>query len=162
MGKRGPPKTPTHILKAVGSWRADEREGREPTPRRVRPKPQINTSVSEKKVFTQVCDLIKGMGLQAETDGNAIARYAKNIVLYNKLCDFCEKNGDSYAQYDHLPDGSKVIKGMKRFPQSQQRLEVEMMLLRLEREFGLTPAARASLQVEPSPVETAKELRYFG
>ena len=28
MGKRGPPKTPTHILKAVGSWRADEREAK--------------------------------------------------------------------------------------------------------------------------------------
>lgn len=147
MGRRGPPRTPTEHLKLVGSWRADQREGKEPKPEAAKPESQVSLTDEEKVVYDQICDLVTGMGLQAKTDGNAIARYAKNLVLYNSLCEFCATNGEHLPTYEII-EGEQTIVGMERFPQSKQKNEVELMLIRLEREFGLTPAARASLHVE--------------
>lgn len=162
MGKRGPARTPTPLLKLVGSNRVAEREHKEPKPTKAKPTSSINMSEAERHVFDQVFDFVSGMGLHAVTDGNALARYAKNVVLYNTLAAFCDKNGETYMQYEYTKEGEKRPKQMKRFPQSMQRNEVEMMLLRLEREFGLTPAARASLQVDVEPEKLDLEAKYLG
>jgi len=148
MKKRGPARTPTHLLKLVGSHRAVSREGKEPKPPTEKPKSSVKMTAQERRVFDIVCETIKGMGLQASTDGNAIARYAKSIVRYNSVCEFILKHGESYAIYDRHKDGTKTIRLMKRFPESSLRNELESSLLRLEQQFGLTPAARASLEIE--------------
>jgi len=162
MGRRGPPKTPTPILKLHGSHLAKSREGREPQPDKRRPTSAIALDDREKKVYRQVCDWLKDMGLQAVTDGNAIARYAKNVALYNDLAAYTAKHGEAYPIFKRQPDGTRQIVGMTRWPQSKQKGELEVTLLRLEREFGLTPGARASLQVDPKETNGDIESRYFG
>jgi len=162
MGKRGPPRTPTAILKLHGSHRAASREGNEPKPKAAQPRASIKLSAIERRVFNTACGLVESMGLQAATDGNALARYAKNVVRYNAACEFIEKHGESYAVYDRHNDGTKTIRMMKRFPESFLRNELESTLLRLEQQFGLTPAARASLETDTAQETNATAKRFFG
>lgn len=148
MGKRGPQRTPTQLLKVHGSWRADEREKKEPKPEAKKPKTNIKLTQQERRIYNQVCDQVKSLGLQAVTDGNAIARYAVSVVRWNKAKTFIEKNGESYPVYQVHKDGSKTIRMHKRYTESTIVSELEAIIIRLEREFGLTPSSRASLQVE--------------
>ena len=134
----GPPRTPTATLKLHGSRLVKEREAKEPKPPTGKPTASVTLTRPERRIYDKTCGLIKSMGLQAKTDGNAIARYAKNLARYNAVCKFMETHGEFYE--------GKV--GVVRWPQSRIRTELETTLLRLEREFGLTPSARASLEVE--------------
>ena len=151
MGTRGPGRTPTQILKMSGSNRAVAREGKEPKPDATKPNSTVKMTPQERRVYDKMCRMLRDMGLQASTDGNAIARYAKALIRFNTTCEFLEKHGESYAVYDKHADGSKTIKMMRRFPESTLRNELEVIILRLEREFGLTPSARASLEVDVKP-----------
>lgn len=162
MGRRGPPRTPTKILKIVGSTLARAREGREPQPRDADPKPQLDMTRAERHVYRQVVAHLTSMNLRAASDGNALARYAKLVVQYNSLTEFLAKHGHVYPVHQVHRDGSKTLKQMRRFPQSLQQTECAYDMLRLEREFGLTPAARASLDVEKATEENDMELKYFG
>lgn len=162
MGKRGPQRTPTAMLKLVGSTAAVYRERKEPKPPTQKPKPQIKLTRAEKRIFDSVCDMLRSMKMQAITDGNAIARYAKGLAQYNRLSEFLEKHGDTYPVYHTDRHGNRgALKMVKRFPQSTARVELEVVLIRLEREFGLTPAARASLQVEQG-FSSSIEQKYLG
>jgi len=162
MGKRGPARTPTALLKLHGSHRATSREGKEPKPKAAKPRPSVKLSAVERRVFNTVCGLVESMGLQAATDGNALARYSKNLVRYNSACEFIEKHGESYPVYDRHKDGTKTIRIMKRFPESSLRNELETTLLRLEQQFGLTPAARASLETDKPKEQDGQAKRFFG
>jgi len=153
----GPPRTPTRILKLHGSQLAKTREKVEPKPRKTKPRTAVKMTAVERRVFDGVCTVVKEMGLQATTDGNALARYAKNIVAYNTACAFLDQHGSTYPIYDRHKDGTKSIRNMKRFPESTMRNELEMTLLRLEKQFGLTAAARAALAVEVPQLSTFAE-----
>ena len=162
MGRRGPPRTPTSLLKIAGSNRAASREGKEPKPDASRPKTSVKMSAPERRVFNTVCKKLKGMGLQADTDGDAIARYAKNLARYNLMSAFTDKHGDTYPVYDRHKDGTKSIRIMKRFPESNIRNELETTLLRIEKDFGLTPSARSGLEVDVVEKLQGLEAKYFG
>jgi P27 family predicted phage terminase small subunit len=147
MGSRGPTRTPTVKLAELGSHRAKSRAKKEPQPDTTKPKTTLKLTAAERRVFNNVCKLLKSMNLQAATDGNAIARYAMNLLKYQDACDWCAEHGESYEVFETVK-GEKSLKGVRRYPQSQIRNELESTLLRLEREFGLTPSARAGLEVE--------------
>lgn len=147
MGSRGPTRTPTVRLAEVGSHRAKSRAKKEPTPDKTKPKTTLKLTTAERRVFNNICKLLSSMNLQAATDGNAIARYAINLLKYQDACDWCSKHGETFPVYE-MVGGERKIRHVKRFPQSQIRNELEGTLLRLEREFGLTPSARAGLEVE--------------
>ena len=160
MGARGPARTPTVRLALVGSHRAKSREAKEPKPKQLKPPTSIKLTSKEKRVFDKAYDLLKSMMLHAQTDGNALARYAKNVVLYNDCCAFIEQHGHTHA-VTRIIDGKPKTVGAKRFAESRIRNELESTLLRLEREFGLTPSARAGLQVD-KPTDEGFAGRFIG
>jgi P27 family predicted phage terminase small subunit len=163
MGRRGPARTPTELLKLQGSWRADKRDAKEPKAPKGTPETLlIDLTKTERDVFDQTCRILESMGVLNKTDGTAISRYAKAVVRYNKVSAFCEKRGETYPQYVTDREGNKTIKGIKRFPESYIRNELENTLLRLEREFGLTPSSRAGIEVQEQKPTTDLELKYFG
>ncbi len=115
----------------------------------------------EQDLFDQVCALIESMNLQAATDGNAIARYVMNLVRYQEACNWCRSNGDSFTVTEVTKDGSSQVRHVKRFPESVIRNELEATLLRLEREFGLTPSARSGLEVSESTKSKGPAAKYL-
>ena len=126
MGKSGPPRMPTVRLAELGSHRAKTRAGKEPKPRDVKPKATIALTSAEREVFNQVCKLLADMKLRAASDGNAIARYAKNVVRYNVASEWIEKHGESYPVFENV-NGEKRLRMMKRYPQSVVRHELELI-----------------------------------
>lgn len=168
MGKRGPAKTPTHILKMRGSWRANEREG-EPEAEPGHPPRPDALSEDAALVWDQVCDTIDGIGVLAVTDGAAIARYCEMFVRWWRANEFVQKNGETYPQYHIDKDGNtlrnengnKIIRMMRTWPQVAILSDLSTQLLRLEQQFGLTPAARAGLKVESKPVPAEDKGRFF-
>lgn len=153
MGGKGPPKTPTAKLRLVGSHLAKSREGQEPVPPDRKPVAQIEMTDDEKKMYSQVCKMLRAMNIQAASDGNGIARYVRGLVRYNEVSEFLADRGDTYSGVDGT---------VKRYPQSTIRNELDASLLRLEREFGLTPSARASIHVQKPKANSDLEARYFG
>lgn len=163
MGRRGPAKTPTELLKLQGSWRAKKRDTKEPKAPKGTPETLlVDLTEREKNVFDQTCKVLDSMGVLNKTDGTAISRYCKAIVRYNDICDFCEKNGDTYQQHATDKNGETILKAVRRYPESTIRNELENTLLRLEREFGLTPSARAGIEVQEQKPQTEMEVKYFG
>jgi len=158
MGRRGPVRTPTVKLALHDSHLARSRSKTEPQPETTKPRTATKLNSTERRIYNTTCKLLATMDLQAEPDGNAIARYAKNVVRYNMISAWVKEHGDTYPVHERHSDGTKTLIGVKRFPQSQIMVEMEMILLRLEREFGLTPSARAGLAIE-KPKEAPRKRR---
>ena len=149
MGRRGPPRTPTPKLAFAGSRLAAKRAEREPIAPAGTPDTDHTLSPEAEIVFRNVTDVLRLMGLLSAADGNSLARYSSQVVRYEQADAWCEGNGDSYPVYDvNVTTKEKTLRFVRRYPQSVIRQELGASLLRLEREFGLTPAARASLTVE--------------
>lgn len=153
MGRRGPARMPTEVLKMVGSHRAKHRDAVEPKPPKETPDASVQMSEAEQLVFDRVCDHLRSMQLEASTDGDAVARYAKGLVRYNEVCAVTDKYGESYE----TPKGD-----IRRRPESSIRNELENTLLKLEREFGLTPSARAGIEIPDRKSNDELERRFIG
>ena len=116
----GPVKTPTKVLEMRGSWRADKRDG-EPKPDATMPEcPEwlLPDAVSK---WDEITPQLHAMGVLGRCDGGALARYCQMWARWRAV---------------EAGDGSATLS-----------LKLAAALLRLEREFGLTPSARAGLAV---------------
>ena len=138
MGKRGPSKTPTKILKMRGSPLAKHRvdepqaDGKAPScPRWI--------SNRAKGAFKRLVPKIKAMGILGRCDRDALTRYCVLLARYREAEEFIEERGPVYIVRD---DSGKVL-DVKEFPQARRALALADRLLKLEREFGLTPSARS-------------------
>ena len=144
MGKRGPQKTPTAILSREGSWRASVRSQVEVKAPAGCPVAPDWLTEAEHEVWEQVVDQLDRIGTLHQTDGNAIGRYCSLLVRWVTAKKFIEEHGDTYQ----IKDGEGKFKRFATFPQSLTYKHLLPMMLRLEQEFGLTPASRAGLEVK--------------
>lgn len=157
MGKRGPPKTPTAQLALRGSWRAADRAG-EPQPVASAPPCPGTLNKSARSVWDQVTTQLAAMGTLAVSDGNALERYCRLFVEWQKVQAFIDKAGAAYTLYlrgkdgRHIVDdsGEKIIHCRIQHPEVGVRNKLNVDLLRLEQNFGLTPAGRAGITVAPT------------
>ena len=151
----GPPKTPTSILQARGSWRGNRPA--EPMPTLHLDHCPLTLSSAGKKVWQQVVAGLQNMGIAKHPDGNALARYCCLFVAWKKLYKDVDKNGT--VQTILMKNGDEMIKPR---PQYKQLLETNAQLLRLECQFGLTPASRAGITIPEKPDKDDTEIRFFG
>lgn len=128
VGTRGPSKTPTKVLEMRGSWRADTRMD-EPQPNTERPTCPAWLPAQAKSIWRVLIPQIEYMGILGTCDRIALARYCKLVCRWREA----EDEGDV-----------------------DKSIRVSIHLLKLEREFGLTPSARAGLA---KPKENANENR---
>jgi P27 family predicted phage terminase small subunit len=156
MGTRGPKPTPTAILKARGSWRAN-RPG-EPQPERKAPACPSYLSKPEKAVWKQMVRELTAIGVLTVLDRNPLARYCVVFVRWRTACDFLAKYGTTQP----IKDGNGKVKCFQSFPQVAQVNQWEAALHKLEQEFGIGPASRARIVVPERATETPDEERYFG
>ena len=138
MGRRGPPKKPTEQKKLQGIPGGKHKlpQG-EPTPKVLEnPKQEFPLSIRAKVIFDSLTPMLVRNKLYTEADTVAFHRYAN---LLDKWLLFDKEIGET-LMVDDLKNGGK-----KPNPALKALDSIGKDLLRLEKEFGMTPAARAAL-----------------
>ena len=156
MGKRGPARTPTKILKIRGAKRAIYRNPNEPDPPAGYPDPPYNLNEVETEMWFRLVTDLDSMGVLTVIDGNALARYCTTWKKWRKCEDFCEKHGE--VCQSRTKNGEKIS---RKVPQADLAIKYADQLLRLEQQFGLTPAARSGIEVNTRTVSSVKKSKYF-
>lgn len=152
MGTRGPAPTPTKILDARGSpWKNRERRGKkEPKPRAGSPK---RPAWLPSRCWSDWSRLIHDIapGLVTTVDRNALARYVVLLDQWKTAMAWIDEHGTTYEEKRVMGATTKgaepemVVVGHRQYPQVKEAMGLVDAMLRLEKEFGLTPAARARL-----------------
>lgn len=156
MGKRGPAKTPTVILKRRGSWRGDRPN--EPQPGGNLPGPPKWLDRAAKQVYRQLAKHLTEMGVGKSPDSRALARYCRLWVRWKQADLFVRKYGETYP----LKNDKGDVRCFMPFPQVTIMNQLSKQLSGLEGQFGLTPAARAGLNIEvPIPSKPEGKGRFF-
>ena len=148
MGERGPARTPTRVLALRGSWRAKTR-ALEPEPPPGRPRCPRWLAREAKRVWRDLLPQLDRMGLLARCDRLALARYCQMWAKWRECEEWMSEHGDVYPEKD--AEGRVV--GLREYPHVARSIRLSEALLRLEKQFGLTPSARAGLDVPQRPPE---------
>jgi len=159
MGKRGPKKTPTRILKLRGSWLADTRED-EPKLESDIPNCPVWVKGIARRKYKELTKLLNTMGVLTKIDRNALARYCDTWAWWREAREFIKKNGMVYVTYTGGDGNEKKIKYIQQFPQVNIANKLAAQLGRLEAEFGLTPSARAGMTINKKDTMNTKT-RFF-
>lgn len=132
------------------------------------PRPTVTTeppswlSDKARRVWEQLAPKLAILGILTDIDIEALGRYCDAMVVWLELSKFINKNGTSYAIPALPPDPKSGFKGrparVEAYPQSRQYVEYSTLLLRLEMQFGMTPAMRSKIRVESPELK----LRGFG
>lgn len=154
----GPPRTPTPILEARGSWLAKERAQTEPKPRSGSPACPKWLSKQARTIFRATCRELEAMRTLAKSDWAVIARYSDMTIRFLAAVEFLDKYGSTYP----LKDAEGKLRCMQQFPQVAIYHKLATCLLKIEQELGLTPASRSRIQVagrQDAPGDT--KARFF-
>ena len=130
--QNGPAATPTAVLKARGSWRAKAREKTEP---QIEPGiPDCPTSLKglAEKTWYEMCRDLAAIGVLTKIDGKALARYCRAWAQWCALADIDE----STLKIESVDDLRTVHTHVDRM------IRLSEHLLKLEVQYGLTPASR--------------------
>jgi P27 family predicted phage terminase small subunit len=147
MGRRGPPPTPTAILKLRGSWRGKKREG-EPTPQPFDAQCPEWLGPLAKEVWAIVTEQLVALGVIGKTDAGVLERYC---ATYEKW-----REAEAYVK-EHGPI-QRTAQGDTAHPYAMMAIKLGEQLTKLESLLGLSPAARANLA---KPKETKEEKDRF-
>jgi len=142
MGKRGPAPTPTNILKIRGSWRANKNP-LEPKPKEGRPTCPRWLSPEAKKVWKVVTRILLNMRVLTVADGMQLARYCDAFVRWRSAAQHLNEHGEVYPVRDEKGE----VKAFIPWPQVSIYNKLFSLLSRTEAQYGMTPAARTSIEV---------------
>ncbi|NOT00457.1 MAG: phage terminase small subunit P27 family [Phycisphaerales bacterium] len=160
MGKRGPKPTPTAVLKLRGSTLVSRRrEASEVRGPDGIPDCPDWLDDEAKLAWDEVVPMLDGMGVLKRIDGKALARYCRTWSRWRKAEQFIESKGEVYP----LRDDSGKVKCFMPWPQVAIANKLAQQLTKLETEFGMTPSARARIQIPVSDVGTmnSAKSRFF-
>lgn len=161
MGKRGPPPTPTAILKLRGSWRGKSR-GEEPDAGEGAPERPEHLSDDAKKVWECVIETLSKMpGCLAPTDWGQLERYSHFFVAWRdnetEIQLLIDENG-SVRSALASESARPALRGMW-----SERHRLNTALIQIEKEFNLSPASRArtGMALSGEKPETSGKKRFF-
>jgi len=156
MGRRGPQKTPTKILKQRGSPEAKRRKN-EPEPGPGRPKcPQWMNSEGKKR-WKELMPQLEAMGLLTEADKGLYVRYCQTYGRWVEMEQWLSAEGAEYVRTNKM----KMTTGVTLMPHVFEVRKISEDLTKMEREMGLSPASRASLAI-PGAGRDEGEMRGTG
>ena len=149
MGKRGPKKTPTNILRMRGSRLVETRPKNEPVPVKGIPDPPeyIRTFPVAMEEWYRKIKLLSDQGTIALIDDTMLGLYCLQYAL---LCDATKKVQIKDKEgFDLLTEtkNKNIIQSPILSIINQATLKIE----RLAAEFGMSPSARSSINVTESP-----------
>ena len=141
MGRRGPQKTPTAILKLHGSRKAEGRKN-EPKPANAIPRCPAWLTGEGRKEWRRICPQLKRMGVLTKIDRTALGAFCKAYSRWLKAERELEKIGELIKS----PSGYSIQNPWLAISNKSMKQMLEIM-----REFGMSPASRAGLHVEKQP-----------
>ena len=160
MGKRGPPPTPTAVLKMRGSWRGAVRKD-EPRPEPGQPRCPTWLKPSAKQFWKRLIPRLVSMGVLSKIDGPALARYCQLWARWRETEEFLAAHPNTIPIKDK--DGNLI--DLRDVPHVARAAKLADQLLRLEQNFGLSPSARAHLgivQSQEKRKEPEGKAKFFG
>lgn len=150
MGRRGPTPRPTAVKKLLGNpGRRALRDG-EPSPppgEIIAPDFLQPEAVS---YWESALPVLIAMRVLTTADVYALARLCNLYARYKILNEYLMRKGATGTTYAIKDDKGKT-RGAAEVPQAWEYRQLHGMMATLERELGLTPAARTRLRVEQAP-----------
>lgn len=93
----------------------------------------------------------------ANFDGVAFARYCEFSAVWDDMLDFVRKSGHAHP----VKNARGEVVGVRSYPQVRNMIQIHELLLRVEREYGMTPSARARMTAEPPAAAAPAFDHYF-
>ena len=158
MGRRGPAPTPTPVLKLRDSTLVTKRHERLEAkgPAGAPDCPDWLTE-TDRQVWDQIVPLLGLMGVLTRIDAHALSRYCRLWTRWRKAEDFIAEKGEMYP----LKDEKGGVKCFMQWPQVAIAHKLAQQLTRIEQEFGMTPASRTRIQVDPHASTKANDKSRF-
>lgn len=174
----GPPRTPTAVLKARGSWLAQARTaGGEVAGRPGKPRPPRSLTPRAAEHFRAIVRELEYLGVLTMADGDVVAAYCRTWDRLEAADEFLARAG--LVRITRGPSPGKdpttgedlpgPVESVDLWPQVGVAERATEALMRLGDRLGLNPSARSRLRREPStapgvPAGTVVEGkgRFFG
>jgi len=161
MGSRGPAPAPTALLEKRGSWRAKLNKA-EPQPTEGIPDKPIHLDDIASIIWDKFVDYVYGMGIASKPDELVVTRYAEAYSQWYKCVNFLR--GKTVLTYPVKNEEGQIV-GSKPFPEVAMADKLHDTLLRIEKEYGLTPSSRSRITTGkiidvPQP-KTKDKSRFF-
>ena len=145
MGRRGPPPTPTKLKIARGNPGRRTLNSAEPQPPADGCEMPDHLGEIAAARWRELLPMLQNVRVMTRADVEALARYCDTHEWWLAVRAKLKKEGDTYPI---LNDGGE-IKYIAQRPEVAIAHKLAQQLRQLESDFGLTPAARVSLKVEP-------------
>lgn len=149
MGKRGPRPQPTQLKIMRGNPGRRTISKQEPIPPAdgvVMPS-HLGDVASVK--WEELLPLLQSVKVMTRADTEALARYCDTYEWWLATRAKLKKDGDTYP----ILNDKGEVKYIAQRPEVSIANKLAMQLRQLESDFGLSPAARTSLKVEPDAKE---------
>lgn len=145
MGRRGPPPQPTalKILRGNPGHRPLNEDEPQPPADAIEP-PSYLQGVSLEK-WHEVVKKLVDMSLMTNADVDTVARYCVMYERYHKYLDQVRRGLDVLV----MREESGRVRYMQITPAATMLAKLDEQMLRVEREFGFTPASRSEIQTSP-------------
>ena len=150
MGRRGPKPTPTAILQARGSWRANANPA-EPMPPKGSPSvpSEVRADPDAMRTWRRVLPKLEGAGVITPLDGEALGHYcmlhAMRDRAHRALRDL--RSANPGKPVEQTETGQKIVR---------QVLDIGRAMKSIEAEFGMTPSARSRIVLPSDRTKDAK------
>ena len=156
MGLRGPiPKSSELKLLAGNTGKRPIRAKKSPPVSDGAPRCPAWLDAEARAVWRVVVADLKASGILDRLDAQSLACYCQTYVRWKKAEEFLAKHGEVFA----VKDEAGRVKYLQQVPQVAIARSCLEILTRYQREFGMTPAARARLSLEPE--EQQDEFKAF-
>ena len=146
MARPGRKPRPT-ALKILRGERADRINHQEPAPPAGPVPPPEWLQGDGLVVWSQIAPQLLATGVLTVIDADALARYCSLVVQWRKHLGIVERGGDVLI----MRDETGKVRYTQVAPSATLVNKYGAALLRLESEFGMTPAARSAIRVGQQP-----------
>ena len=144
MGRRGPPKKPTRFKILEGNPGKRPIHADPPAiPLMQDPRVPRWLSAPARAHWRWVVPQLRGMGVLTGVDLAALSLYCDAWARLMSALEFLAKHGHTYP----VRDAKDRIIGFQKFPQVAIARDLLTIVRNFQRDFGMTPSARAGIEV---------------
>ncbi len=148
MGKRGPRKQPTALRLLRGDPSKEGKHADEPVPPAGAVVAPAWVTGKAREKWDEVVPQLEAMGLITPADVEAIGRYCAMYEQWVRYLDQIRRGLDVLV----IRDKDGKVKYMQSTPAATMFVKLAQSMLRIEQEYGLTPSARAGMEVRGGEV----------